>query len=426
MLRFSLPVGMVWRGLARRKSAFKQTVLVVLLTIVGTFLVPLAAEPRTAEALSSSSSLGADTTGVSQKLFGLFVYAEKTLASSGYLNWDELGCGVFSRADKTAQFIDFFKNSENRIGQLKLDVVPLFKQFDQLIPHYDSIIRNATQAGIEVRFMESNSIPGDECADNCADTCKISGGGPDDSCTPSYMDYFHNMVSRLLGRYSDVPLGVVYDIEQTVEGDYTPVWSQIADKVASFEKSSAVIDHGSNWLGYSFVRPAGYKFSANKTMLGGSNTINFMRYFTPLDSNWDKDTGVIHMENGILDQIRFCKTMGGGCKVQIGFETSAEDPDCKTYARCKSSFVWGAGLSGSTSIIDWIENTLEPALVAAGVDVANDLATVPYFLEHQASAMAYFANVKKGNVFPATSCYSANPDCITCCPNQKHHSLCNT
>lgn len=111
--------------------------------------------------------------------------------------------------------------------------------------------------------------------------------------------------------------------------------------------------------------------------------------------------------------------------MQIGFETSAEDPECKTYARCKSSFVWGGGLSGSKSIVDWIEDTLEPALVKAGVDVGHDLAPVPYFLEHQASAMAYFANVKKGNVFPATSCYSADPDCITCCPNQKHHSLCN-
>ena len=161
-------------------------------------------------------------------------------------------------------------------------------------------------------------------------------------------------------------------------------------------------------------------------MLGGAQTIDFMRYFSPLNPTWDGPDGVIRMTNGILDQIAFCKSAaGGGCKVQIGFETSAEDPECKTYARCKSSFVWGGGLSGSTSIVDWIEGTLEPALAKAGVDVAKDLARVPYFLEHQASAMAYFANVKKGNVFPATSCYTSDPDCVTCCPNQKHHSLCN-
>ena len=44
--------------------------------------------------------------------------------------------------------------------------------------------------------------------------------------------------------------------------------------------------------------------------------------------------------------------------------------------------------------------------------------------EHQASAMAYFANVKKGNVFPASTCYLADTDCVTCCADQKHHSLC--
>ena len=136
-----------------------------------------------------------------------------------------------------------------------------------------------------------------------------------------------------------------------------------------------------------------------------------------------------------------------------------------SYARCKSSFVWGGGLGGSESIIHWIENILEPALIQAGVDIANDLASVPYFLgkynkreffffwcvfvfpflshlffvilyissaflslflipEHQASAMAYFANVKKGNVFPASTCYLADTDCVTCCADQKHHSLC--
>ena len=53
-----------------------------------------------------------------------------------------------------------------------------------------------------------------------------------------------------------------------------------------------------------------------------------MKYFSPLDPTWNTTTGVIHHENGILDQIKFCKL--NHCQVQIGFETSAEDPDCKT------------------------------------------------------------------------------------------------
>tara|TARA_B110000208_G_C11683907_1_gene399826 strand:- start:142 stop:1026 length:885 start_codon:yes stop_codon:yes gene_type:complete len=267
----------------------------------------------------------------SRKLFGIYVYAEETLASSGYLNWDQLGCGVFTRPTRTDQFIQWFLDPANRIGQLKIDVVPLFKKFDKSIVLYDYIIRNATQAGIDVRFMESNSIPGDECSDNCADTCTAKGGGSDDSCTPSYMDYFHSMVTRLLARYPTLSLGAVYDIEQTTAGDFGPVWDQIATKVTDYD-SAAIKQHGNKWEGYSFIRPAGYQFSGDQTMLGGANTINYMKYFSPLDPTWNTTNGVIHEENGILDQIQFCKK-NGGCKVQIGFETSAEDPDCKTYQR---------------------------------------------------------------------------------------------
>jgi len=112
-----------------------------------------------------------------RKLFGVYVYAEKTLASSGYNNWDQLGCGVFTKPARTQDFINFFINPDNRIGQLKIDVVPLFKNWNTAITNYDSIIRNATANGISIQFMESNSIPGDECANNCPDTCKAKGGG---------------------------------------------------------------------------------------------------------------------------------------------------------------------------------------------------------------------------------------------------------
>ena len=83
------------------------------------------------------------------------------------------------------------------------------------------------------------------------------------------MDYFQTMVTRLLTRYSDIELSAVYDIEQTTAGNYAPVWEQIASKVAAYEKV-AISSHGSKWLGYSFIRPAGYQFSGDVTMLGGT------------------------------------------------------------------------------------------------------------------------------------------------------------
>ena len=77
-----------------------------------------------------------------RKLYSLFVYHEAALLSSGYQNWGSMGCGVFTNTDKTAEFVDFINDPTNRVGELNLDVVPLYKNFDTLIQNYDSIIYN--------------------------------------------------------------------------------------------------------------------------------------------------------------------------------------------------------------------------------------------------------------------------------------------
>ena len=102
-----------------------------------------------------------------RKLYSLFVYHEAALLSSGYQNWGSMGCGVFTNTDKMAEFVDFINDPTNRVGELNLDVVPLYKNFDTLIQNYDSIIHNATNHGVKINFLESNLIPGDSCQENC-------------------------------------------------------------------------------------------------------------------------------------------------------------------------------------------------------------------------------------------------------------------
>merc|ERR1711871_853586 len=159
----------------------------------------------------------------------------------------------------------------------------------------------------------------------------------------------------------------------------------------------------------------------SSTLMSNALSLDDQHYFSPLNTGWNSSGGPILASNGIKDQVEFCKAAGRRCKIVMGFETSDEDPSCSTYRRSKSSFVWGGGLAGNYSIIDWIEGQLEPFLSASGIDVNKDFYSVPYFVEHQASFMAYLENVKKG-VFPATQCYRAA--CTTCCPNQKHKKLC--
>ena len=95
---------------------------------------------------------------------------------------------------------------------------------------------------------------------------------------------------------------------------------------------------------------------------------------------------------------------------------------CNRYKRCKTSFVWGGGLPAGTSLTEWIENTLEPTLETQfGIVPSRDFDDPPYFIEHHASFMAYQANVAKGSL-PAPACDRI--ECTTCCPNQKHRTLC--
>ena len=115
--------------------------------------------------------------------------------------------------------------------------------------------------------------------------------------------------------------------------------------------------------------------------------------------------------------------VNNNCKIQIGWETTAEPVDCKTFHHCPNSWVWGGGVDNSSSLTDWIENTFEPYLSTVGIDVATDLAEIPYFIEHHAAFMAYQKNLKTPGVFPAISCFRKESGCSTCCPNQKHKGV---
>ena len=182
----------------------------------------------------AAAKAGALARSGTRKLFSLFVYHEESLLSSGYSNWDALGCGVFTDTTKTMEFVDFMTDSDNRVGELNLDIVPLYKNFNTLIENYDVIINNATTHNISINFLESNLIPGDSCQENCPESCSAAPNSRNDSCTPTYMNLFHNTTASLFERYSknsafDYEFGLVYDIEQsdpTVNRDV--VWDSIS------------------------------------------------------------------------------------------------------------------------------------------------------------------------------------------------------
>ena len=58
--------------------------------------------------------------------------------------------------NKTIEFIAFVNDPVNRVGELNLDVVPLYKDFDSLIAIYDRIINNATKNDIITKLKPYN------------------------------------------------------------------------------------------------------------------------------------------------------------------------------------------------------------------------------------------------------------------------------
>tara|TARA_B110000208_G_scaffold118343_1_gene144841 strand:+ start:121 stop:1377 length:1257 start_codon:yes stop_codon:yes gene_type:complete len=390
-------------------------------------------------------------------LFKVFVYHEEALQSSGYANWDNHGCGVFRNSTQAAEFITFIRDPTNRVGMLSLDVQPLYKKSVQstYFPQYDAIVAACTTAGIDIELMESNAVPGDSCKVNCPSVCNATPNSANDSCTPSYMDSFHSMAYTLLNRYKNASMGVSYDIEQSdpasVPPSRAPVWQALWNRIANFDVLAKASRAGSGagtgigaYTGYSFIRPAVWDFSSggNDAMMRASRALDDQDFFSLLKTDFKQVE--LSGPNGIVAQLQFCKATkkareegeegeeeeevavptatAAGCKVVIGFETSAEDDSCTEYKTSKTSFVWGGGLPDGTRLSQWIEATLEPILVSLGIDPVADLATPPYFIEHHASFMSYVANANIPGRFPAANCTRAT--CTTCCPKQKHTSLC--
>lgn len=377
----------------------------------------------------SSTSLETVAAGGDRKLFSLFVYHERTLLSSGYQNWASSGCGVFTVPAKNVEFIEFFTDVENRIGELALDIVPLFKQYDLLVPLYDAIITNATAHGINIKLLESNLVPGDSCSANCPETCHAAPKSSNDSCTPSYMGTFHMFALKLFKRHPTTTFGLVYDIEQSeTPSNYSEIWSTLVNTRSNFVAKLDALGDNVSFSGFSVVRPSIKGHDEFSPWISGAQTISHMNYFTPLPAspNWNDDLGpILGPQGSIKEEISFCASaVGNNCSVQVGFETSAEAAACKTYQRCHSSFVWGGGLPNGTSLISWIENTLEPFMLKHNIDVRTSFDRVPYFIEHHASFMAYQMNIKK-KAFPASSCFRGEEGCSTCCYQQKNKKVCS-
>jgi hypothetical protein len=366
------------------------------------------------------------------------VYHEATLLSSGYNNWGAMGCGVFTNVEKATEFIAFVNDPANRVGELNLDVVPLYKDFHSLIPIYDRIINNTTKNNIKINFLESNLIPGDSCQENCPETCSAAPNSRNDSCTPVYMNLFHNMIQTLFERYANknYQFGIVYDIEQSdPTQDRSLVWNNIIAISSAFNtfltnKFNAMFTHAS------IVRPSIKGFASPNGWLNIAKRINHMKYFSPLLPDWKTNYVSSNDTGSILYEVNFCKQQqnetgktndsssgSSKCKIQIGWETTAEPVDCKTFHHCPTSWVWGGGVQNTSSLTNWIENTFEPYLTSVGIDIENDLSETPYFIEHHAGFMAYQNNLKTAGAFPAISCFRKESGCSTCCPNQKHKGV---
>ena len=107
-------------------------------------------------------------------------------------------------------------------------------------------------------------------------------------------------------------------------------------------------------------------------MMRASRALDDQTYFSALKT--DFKAVELSGTNGIVAQLEFCKATkkaraeggGGGrddaptataagCKVVIGFETSAEPNTCTEYKTSKTSFVWGGGLPDGTRLSQWIE-----------------------------------------------------------------------
>ena len=188
----------------------------------------------------------------------------------------------------------WFLDPEHRVGLLKLDPQPLYKAagWSAYVNLYDAIVLNATRAGIEVQFMESNAVPGDPCKDNCPDTCSAKPGSSSDSCTPSYMDAFHATVRKLFQRYKDVRLGVSYDVEQTTKGDFSPVWDVLRGKIKNFAAEQAAA-RGSLWAGYSLIRPMIFSYNDSTALMSTARSLDDQHYFSALNTGWTDPAGPI-------------------------------------------------------------------------------------------------------------------------------------
>jgi len=367
--------------------------------------------------------LFASTAAGSQRLFGLTVFHESSLKSSGYNNGQQLGCGVFEHEAKTRQFISFASDPANSVGLVKLDLSHL----SSFVELYDMIVEELSAVGIRIQLLFSAAVPGDACALNCADYCNATIGSPNDSCTPYYLDSFHSTAASFMTRHPNISMGISYDIDDESYLDPStsiPIWSDVWDRIERYGANMTATR--SLWGGYSYMQPD-FTEGTNSTFLSGARSLDNQWFFTPSLKDWDVVNASLWTpmhttsNTGIVDQAKWCRSENRTCKITVGLQTSVE----VAHGYNNHSFVWGGGLPSNETMLDFVERSVLPQLVAHGINITTDLDDPPFFVDHQASFMAYMSNARSG-ALPAPQCNKPkDPGCTSCCPQQKNKKLCS-
>ena len=155
---------------------------------------------------------------------------------------------------------------------------------------------------------------------------------------PNLHESFSQLDSRVVQvRTQQTTSRPVYDIEQsdpTVNRDI--VWDSISKLSNEFD-TMLKSKYNSMLTGISIVRPSIQGFKGPDSWLNLATKINHMKYFTPLVMDWQTSKVSSDDPGSIVSELKYCSTgdgtlkaeNAGRCRVQIGWEVSAEPVDCK-------------------------------------------------------------------------------------------------
>jgi len=289
---------------------------------------------------------------------------------------------------KTDAFVQFATDASNNVGQIKLDIGPLWSSgsFSKFIDSYVSVIGKLNAAGVTVSLMYSdNMAPG-----------------------ISYdLNTFNTAVTNLLAKLpASAAIGVSYDLEEiglekSGSTKYKSEWAKCWSVIETF--TDHMVATRPSWAGFDMALPNVCVEECGASWLyQKATTLDSMYYFNAVRDFY---------KSSALPKIAelVSKCAKGSCKVRVGFETTSEVDKCVTYQVCRTSFIWGGGLTPGQTLLQWINSDLLASLSEAGVS-ADSLATPPFFVEDLSGYSAFVSNIKSGAI-PCTGCsQDDNPD----------------